>query len=286
MKRIMTILIYLVLAGSSVLPGLVQANKAEINEPAIHAFDIMKLFIQDPNDVNALFKGSFTSNMRMPPKYLGVKFYDERSQQEIDRQEIREELGAVRQDGAYALIEMVMRHLPASYGLTEQTLEDLVDAAFIASMRQPPKHISIEFYDTRVGPTGKGGGASGRTPVEIYQPEPTAKAEPDAHLDEQDISPIDDSFEGLKAKYESLNLELKHPENQIALPVYAYGKSEQALKTNLLFTLENMANVLDLEFVDYGKRVFEQNGDYQVIYSVGYFKGDKEVLEEIKGELW
>ena len=278
MTRFATILICMGLASSVWLPGLVHAT----NEPPRHALDIIQMFLQNPDDANALFEGAFTSNMGVPPKYLGVKFYDLRTGREMDRQEIREELGAVRQDGAYELIRIAMQLIPASYDLTEDTLQDLMDAAFLASMRRPPKYISIEYYDTRVGATGQGGGVSGRTPAEIYQPE----AELESNSAAIDYSPIDESYEALKAKYQSLKLELNHPENQVALPIYAFGKTQQALKTNLIFAIEEATNVLDLEFIDYGKREFEQSGDYQVMYAVGYFSGQPEVLEQLKQALW
>lgn len=278
MTRFTKTLNSVVLASLVWLPGLVHAT----NEPPRHALDIIQMFLQNPDDAAALFEGAVTSNMRVPPKYIGVKFYDLRTGREMDRQEIREELGAVRQDGAYELIRIAMQLIPASYELSEETLQDLMDAAFLASMRMPPKYISIEYYDTRVGASGKGGGVSGRTPVEIHH----AETESELNLDEVNSSPIDENFEGLKAKYQSLKLELNHPKNQVALPIYAYGKTQQALKTNLIFAIEDVTNALDIEFVDYGKREFEQSGDYQVMYGVGYFSGEPEVLEQLKQALW
>ncbi|MBE0494119.1 MAG: hypothetical protein IBX48_07230 [Thiomicrospira sp.] len=278
MTRFSTILTSLILAGSLSVPGLVLAT----NEPPRHALDIIQMFLQNPDDANALFEGAFTSNMRVPPKYLGVKFYDLRTGREMDRQEIREELGAVRQDGAYELIRIAMQLIPASYDLTEETLQDLMDAAFLASMRMPPKYISIEYYDTRVGASGKGGGVSGRTPVEIHQPETESKS----NLGAVDNSPIDESYEGLKSKYQTLKLELKHPENQVALPIYAFGETQQALKTNLIFALEDVTSALDIEFIDYGKREFEQSGEYLIMYGVGYFSGEPQILEQLKQALW
>ncbi|HEY9018997.1 hypothetical protein [Thiomicrospira sp.] len=278
MTRFATTLTRMILGVSVWLPGLVQAS----NEPPRHALDIIQMFLQNPDDAAALFDGAVTANMRVPPKYLGVKFYDLRTGREMERQEIREELGAVRQDGAYELIRIAMQLIPASYELSEETLQDLMDAAFLASMRRPPKYISIEYYDTRVGASGKGGGVSGSTPLEIYQPEMESAFNPDENIH----SPIDESFEGLKAKYQSLKLDLNHPENQVALPIYAFGKTKQALKTNLIFAIEDVATALDIEFVDYGQREFEQSGEYQVVYAVGYFSGKPEVLEQLKQALW
>ncbi len=118
----------------------------------------------DPETLDMLFSTAFTANMRVPPEHLGVAFHDKRTGEALDRNEIRELMGPVRQDGAYQLFRHAAPLLQGRLPVELEQLELLMDAAFIASMRQSPEHIDIEYYDRRTGPTGSGGGVSGRVP--------------------------------------------------------------------------------------------------------------------------
>ena len=122
-------------------------------------FDAARILLQQQGQVDAetvtdIFAAGVTANMQIPPEYIGVAFYDERTGEPLDPQEIRALMGAVRQDGARELVEFALALAPGGLPLPPEQLEPLIDAAFIASMRNPPDHISIEYYDVRRGPTG------------------------------------------------------------------------------------------------------------------------------------
>lgn len=115
-------------------------------------------------DVRQIFSLAFTANMRIPPEHLGVVFYDTRTGEELPHGEVRELIGPMRQEGALELMGLAFALAGGQYRLNSEQGAALMDAAFIASMHNPPKHISIEYYDLRLGPTGQGGGVSGRVP--------------------------------------------------------------------------------------------------------------------------
>lgn len=115
-------------------------------------------------DYRDILERSLTANTRVEPEHLGVAFYNTETGGRLDRNEIRELMGPVRQDGAYQLMALAVQFSGDSLPYNAEQLELLLDAAFMASMRRPPQHISIEYYDVREGPTGIGGGVSGRVP--------------------------------------------------------------------------------------------------------------------------
>lgn len=115
-------------------------------------------------DYREILERSLTANTRVEPEHLGVAFYNTETGGRLDRNEIRELMGPVRQDGAYQLMALAVQFSGNSLPYNAEQLELLLDAAFMASMRRPPQHISIEYYDVREGPTGIGGGVSGRVP--------------------------------------------------------------------------------------------------------------------------
>lgn len=256
------------------------AKFAIAEQPPRHALDVMQIFLQDPSDANAVFDGAFTSNMRVPPEHLRVKFYDTRTGGELSRQEVREEMGAVRQDGAYEVIRMAMSLMPATQKLSEAVLQDLIDAAFIASMRNPPKHFSIEFYDQRTGPSGIGGGVSGRTPTEIYQ------APDQAETSVAQAGPEVDSYEWIKTRYQQLEMPLNHQPGLVALPVYGYGITKSVSEQMRQEQITELSEMLGLEFVkiEDEQTVIEDGRVFS--FSVIHFKGDADTIEKIKAELW
>lgn len=265
---------------SLAIPGLVMAQM-QPNQPATNALDVMQQFIQNPHDAQAVFDSVFTSNMRVPPEHLRVKFYDTRSGKELDRQQIREQMGAVQQDGVYALIRMAMPLLPAAQGLSEAVLQDLTDAAFIASMRNPPPYISIEFYDQRTGASGIGGGVSGRTPIMIYQT-PANNETQSTPIAKPQI----DSEDWIKQRYQQLEMTLNHPPGLVAIPVYGYGQNKsqsEQHKQQMINTLSEAFN-LELDSIESTQLVIEDGTVFS--FSVGHFKGDAETLATIKAALW
>lgn len=152
------------------LPLLVWAEA--VRGPTV--FDAAKILIESGpeagENAGAIFNAAATAHMRIPPEHLAVVFYDTRTGRELDSEEIRELAGAVRQDSATVLFEMAAALGGERMPMGQEQLRRLLDAAFIASLRHPPEHISIEFYDKRVGPAGEGGGVSGRIPPQLYRP--------------------------------------------------------------------------------------------------------------------
>lgn len=133
------------------------------------AFDPARLLMQSQGqlsqqDVEDILGSAIAANIRVPAEYLGVAFYDLRSGQPLADQEIRALMGAVRQDGAFELLAMVEQLTGGQLPLALEQMQDLMAAAYLASMRNPPAYIDIEFYDRRRGPSGVGGGVSGSTP--------------------------------------------------------------------------------------------------------------------------
>lgn len=162
-------------------PALADQSKAPT------ALDVMKLLMQGSLeagiDSEQIFTTGVLANMRIPPEHLRVAFIDTRSGEPVSRDDRRHILGQSRQDGAHEILRLAASqfNLP---GFELDVLIDLFDAAALASMRRPPQHVSIEFYDQRSGPEGsQRGGISGQTPDYVFTPEeglqePTAAAPP------------------------------------------------------------------------------------------------------------
>lgn len=161
------------ITGTVLAAGLVLAlmwpAAAKADTRPLTALDMAEILMQsqgtlDQDTIVELLTGGVTANMRVPPEHLGVAFWNSQTGARLDRQEIRELMGPVRQDGALQLLDIALSMSGDRLVLDGEQLELLLDAAFMASMRRPPEHISIEYYDRRQGPTGQGGGVSGRVP--------------------------------------------------------------------------------------------------------------------------
>jgi len=189
--RLRTYLAATALAALFSLAGPAQASQ----NPAPTALDVMALFMQGGTGVDPqqIFEKGVLANMRIPPEYLRVAFMDTRTGRPISRDEIRHLLGQSRQDGAHQLLEMAASHFTLPGGLDPDHLIDLFDAAALASMRRPPQHVSIEFYDQRTGPEGsQRGGISGQTPDYVFTPQeglqqPQKKQKEEAPLSRSEV---------------------------------------------------------------------------------------------------
>ncbi|SFX07169.1 hypothetical protein [Marinospirillum alkaliphilum] len=151
-----------------------------LTSPAMHAqspvsaqpnlLDPARLLMQSGSalsaeDIEQLFATGVTANMGVPPEYLGVRFSDRRTGQDIPPGVIRELMGAARQDGAIELLLIAEMLVGDRLPMPVEQIITLMDAAYLASMRNPPPYIDIEYYDLRTGPTGQpGDGVSGSTP--------------------------------------------------------------------------------------------------------------------------
>ncbi len=278
-------------------------------------FDAARILLQQQGQVDAetvtdIFAAGVTANMQIPPEYIGVAFYDERTGEPLDPQEIRALMGAVRQDGARELIEFALALAPGGLPLPPEQLEPLIDAAFIASMRNPPDHISIEYYDVRCGPTGEGGGPSGRTPSRVHQPEAPPLAESPASDDPTDSGEaalhwlrgmaagaaaepapwsmpdggVPNDIEDMRAIAQSLELSGQPRSGHVLLPVIFWGESDEERQEVLVDSFRELADMglsvaeaspaADLRRVDYaGTPVF---------YALMYVRGAEDVMREVQ----
>lgn len=154
----------------------------------ISLLDPMQLLLQG-GDSHDVFAAAIEARLGIPVEYADVVFWHSETGEEIPYSEIRNLIGPSRQDGVLELI-MLAEALP---GLAEGALPmdgprlaRMFDAAFLASMRRPPDTVAVEFFDTRVGPTGDlSGGVSGHSP--LNQQPPASAEERMAQLrDQQD----------------------------------------------------------------------------------------------------
>ena len=181
------------------------------------AIDIAQLFLSFGSDVgtqqiNQLLQESIGSNMNIDANYLEVAFYDKRTGQKMQRQKIRELMGPVRQDGALDLLMIADSMLPNGLPMQLDRIMALLDAAYIASMRKPPEYIDIEFYDSRCGPTGVGGGVSGATPQNRCNPATgryeLAYGESEQKIAQAQSSKEKEDREEKKGRWHGLDMEL------------------------------------------------------------------------------
>ncbi len=248
------------------------------SNPAPTALDMARILMEqggaiDQATIDQLFSTGVEGNMRIPPEHLGVAFYDKRSGEPLDRNEIRELMGAGPQDGAHQLLEMAS-DLGGGLPMENAQLRALLDAAFVASLRRPEDHFDVEFYDRRVGPTGRGGGVSGSTPNRVHAPAPAESvASERAETTHSSRYPpsLPDSLEALGVKLRSLGFEPQQRQGQMQIPVVVWGKQDE--------DFGKLADIAIAELADEGL-VFEempddpravQDGEWIVIYGMAWF---------------
>ena len=231
-----------------------------------------------------IFETLFSANMRVPPRHLGVAFHDKRTGDQLDRQEIRDLMGAIRQDGAHQGLHWAAPLL-ATTGLDGEQLELLLDAAFIASMRRPPQHIDIEFYDRRQGPSGRGGGISGSTPNEPFAPEAdTAPTTPPPESQQRaEVPPLPETPGELIARIRGFGFSAEERDGQLVFPLIAWGDSDDDLPSIMKGYLNELA-AEDLAFHGLATRPhIEVADDWIIVWGLAYVStGDPALRAEIK----
>ena len=128
--------------------------------------DPLQLLLQG-GDPDEIFSAAIEAQIGITPEYADVVFWHSETGEEIAYSEIRDLMGPPRQDGALEMLILAEALLGAD-GLPIESarLARLIDAAYLASMRRPPEHVAVEFFDTRVGPVGDlTGGISGHSPL-------------------------------------------------------------------------------------------------------------------------
>lgn len=228
------------------------------------------------------------ANTRVEPEYLGVAFHNSDTGARLDRQEIRELMGPVRQDGSYQLLAMAVEFSGHQLPYTREQLELLLDAAFMASMRRPPSHISIEYYDTRTGPTGVGGGVSGRvpesSPAASSQTEPEQAPQPSAEVATADYMP--NTEEGIKALFERLNISATKRQGQVVMPLIVGASSPSGLDQALAREIASYENQFGVRFVESVAELREKapSGVARLVMAA-YFSGSEAQVQALESDI-
>ncbi|MEN3159734.1 hypothetical protein ABC502_15245 [Alkalimonas sp. NCh-2] len=256
-------------------------------------FDIAELLVQGAS-ADEIFQRAVGSTIRVEPEYLGVRFYNTNTNTELANDDIRVLMGPLRQDGAYQVIEIALALSSNRLGLNQSQLEQLVDAAFIATMRRPPEYISIEFYDTRVGPAGTGGGSSGRVPDALYseagvkvtdsQSESFHQAIQESHELVASLLPV--AEDELRNLLRALDIKIERRDGYIALPAMAAARSKDGLEHILnakRTELEVQFGVSHIEHIDW--RMSEPSPGVYFMIEVGYYVGPAATLRELEREM-
>lgn len=134
--------------------------------------DPLQLLMQGSNS-HDIFSAAIEAQIGMPPDYADVVFWHNETGEAIPYSDIRNLIGPSRQDAMLELL-ILAEAMTGVQGLPIESgrLARLIDAAYLASMRRPPEHVAVEFFDTRVGPTGDlTGGVSGHSPLNQRPPE-------------------------------------------------------------------------------------------------------------------
>ena len=284
-----TLPLLLVIVGTT--PLLDRAHAEPPTSPT--ALDAARILVEQQGQLTretiaALFGTAFAANMKVPPEHLGVAFYDQRTGNHLEPEEIRALMGGIRQDGAYELLDMVVPLLQGSVGLEVDQLRRLLDAAYIASMRRPPEHIDIEFYDRRTGPTGQGDGPSGRTPPRMHREEPaptpsggeeSTNGEPQTTAEELPPQLPRDKT-ALRDKLRSLGFQVEARPGTLLFPIIAWAREGEDLQAPLRQTMAEL-EASGLTFHEFATEPVADHGDgWVVVYGLGFFSTDDAELRQ------
>ena len=286
----------IVLTSCLIYSSLLTASPPAPSQP-LTAIDIAGLFAQGSIDANEILRQSINSHLRIEPEYLGIAFYNTETQERVDPEVLRELTGHMNQDGITQLIDTAMRTSNRTLPFNQEQLLQLLNAAFIASMVKP-EPISIEFYDTRVGPTGQGGGVSGRTPTEttpfIEQVKPTQTAKPAETFDPYSAHQRFELLQRVLPKTEQALLEMlkeleinaKPRPGLIVLPVIVAAPDLSSLE--VAYQAERMVFItaFQLDEVEVIREQVDQPTDelYRKIV-VSYFSGNAEEIMQLEQDL-
>ena len=271
---------------SLMLCALLLAASDHNANPRPTAFDVARILTEsggsiNEETINRLFEGAFEANMRIPPAHMGVVFFDRRTGRELEHQKVRELIGPVRQDGTEELLRMAASIAGDRLPLEVDQLILLMDAAFIASMRVPPDHIDIEFYDRRHGPSGQpGGGVSGRVPDELTRsPLETAVQEPDPY------GALPETVEELVDRMAKIGLKAPPRADMVTFVMPLLG-SDAASREQEMRELNAFLQNEGVFVAQRGDRATERLPDgTTILYQVVYLQGEPEAIEMLREEL-
>ncbi|WP_139209270.1 hypothetical protein [Aquisalimonas asiatica] len=221
-----------------------------------------------------------TANTGVEPEHLGIAFHNAATGERLDRQEVRELMGPVRQDGAYEFLSLATEFTGGALPYTQAQLELLMDAAFVASMRQPPDHISVEYYDTRTGPVGVGGGVSGRVPErsEGTRSNESARVSPESYRPATEAEVI--------AHFERLNVRVPQRPGYVVLPLMAGAADDDALDAALARQIARAEAAFDVRFEERIAKLIDVSPEgVPRVSMVGYYTAEEDVLRALEEEI-
>lgn len=267
------IILYVLLSASLLL-----SSSAMAQQPPRTALDLAQILIQhsgpvDDQLVMELLTGGIEANMRVPPEHLGVAFWNRQTGERLDRQEIRELIGPVRQDGALQLITMAVELSGGRLALDAEQLELLMDAAFVASLRRPPAHLDVEYYDRRQGPTGQGGGVSGRVPETSSSDsaQSSAPATPSQSPRPQRPESLPPTKQAMLEKLASLDFTLEPTSGHFLFPLVVWAQGADQLEATLKDEINALEN-LGSQFVGLTDDPrLKREDNWLLLYAVGEF---------------
>ncbi|MBE0481876.1 MAG: hypothetical protein IBX52_00105 [Bacterioplanes sp.] len=267
------------------------------NQQTKTALDVMSLFVQGASS-DEVFNAAVSAQMRVEPKYLAIAYYNARTGEVIEQDAIRDMLGAFAYDGARQLLQIAFSLNPNFSDLSQQQVEQILDAAALASMHQLPVDIDIEFYDIRTGPTGRGGGGiSGQVPTQAATSTNQAATQRSNQADENAFDPQDphqrealisqvlpDSEEAMLDLMRNLGVRATPKEGLVAFFIIVAAPSLSQLEA--AYEAEKMTHkqAFSLQHTETIDRFIERHdsGLYRLI-EVAFFAGsDNDILEAVR----
>lgn len=276
MKRIITGAVLTL--GIMVTASTIAADdEGSIPPTAMDMVEKLKNYHKDPTGTSAsIFDTGVLVNMRVPIEHLRVSFIDLRTEEKVSRNELRHILGQSRQDGMHELIREAFAAFPVPGSTNQEAMIDVFNAAAIASMRIPPSHISIEFYDARKGPAGDlQGGVSGRVPDYIYNPSKNTlegeKAPPQS-TDARSVREI------IASKWNEDNIETElvdrgifftpQSANEFAMVFADTGENKKAIKAIVLRDFEDIQSDFAQRNEPFPLKIINRDNPVQAILKV------------------
>lgn len=267
------------------------------NQHTRTALEVMSLFVHGASS-DEVFNAAARAQMRVEPQYLGIVYYHAKTGEAIEADAIRDMLGAFGYDGARQLLQIAFSLNPNFTAFSQQQVEQILDAAALASIQRLPIPIDIEFYDTRTGPTGHGGGGiSGRVPDNASthnhqavstQAETNAadRFNPDDpyHREALISQVLPDSEEAMLDLMRELGVRVTPKEGLVAFVIVVAAPSLSQLEA--AYEAEKIAHkqAFTLQHMETIDRFIEQqdNGLYRLIEVAFFASSDSEMMEAVR----
>lgn len=275
-----------VLLSTSVFSSGAQAENPttgglEIAPTPLDMMALMSTYLGGEVSAQQLFNMGVEANMRIPMEHLRVQFTDLRTGIGMSRNDIAAILGQSRQEWSHELLLRTMNTFVLP-GITSEQLIDLFDAASLASMRNPPDYLNVEFYDVRLGVAElSDGGVSGSLPSKKHTPSEALEAVGNDWNDQTVI----DFFVANEQKFKPQD------EFEFVLPYSAVAASLKDLnrvtREEFALFLENEPE-LGVDFVNHNAPFFTQaavgtEGDMRRYIGLLYIKAEnKEIADQMR----